>query len=154
MQKLIFLVTFILLTSSSFAQSKFPKHVLSLNGFRNPSIGLEYQRSHLSIHAGYYITNFTSGVTTQFVKTGLSYWFLPVDKKEIPSSFYAGASFMRGLNQDYEDKNAIALETGFRWYVWKGLNLRLGVIVVGAEGQDPKTNPATSISYSFKFGGK
>lgn len=154
MQKLIYLVTFILLTSSSFAQSKFPKHVLSLNGFRNPSIGLEYQRSHLSIHAGYYITNFTSGVTTQFVKTGLSYWFLPVDKKEIPSSFYAGASFMRGLNQDYEDKNAIALETGFRWYVWKGLNLRLGVIVVGAEGQDPKTNPATSISYSFKFGGK
>lgn len=154
MQKLIYLVTFILLTSSSFAQSKFPKHVLSLNGFRNPSIGLEYQRSHLSIHAGYYITNFTSGVTTQFVKTGLSYWFLPVDKKEIPSSFYAGASFMRGLNQDYEDKNAIALETGFRWYVWKGLNLRLGVIVVGTEGQDPKTNPATSISYSFKFGGK
>lgn len=154
MQKLLYLVTFILLTSSSFAQSKFPKHVLSLNGFRNPSIGLEYQRSHLSIHAGYYITNFTSGVTTQFVKTGLSYWFLPVDKKEIPSSFYAGASFMRGLNQDYQDKNAIALETGFRWYVWKGLNLRLGVTVVGTEGQDPKTNPATSISYSFKFGGK
>ena len=32
-----------------------------------------------------YISNFTPGLT-QFIKTGLSHWFFPVDKKEILSS--------------------------------------------------------------------
>jgi hypothetical protein len=151
MQKNLLLALMLVMTSTAFSQSKFPKHQLSINGFRNPSIGLEYQHNHLSLHGGYYVTNFTSGVTTKFLKAGLTYWFLTVDKKEIPSSFYAGTSYLRGLTRDYKDKNAFAVEAGFRWYVWKGLNLRLGVIALTAEGQEVKINPTPSISYSFKF---
>lgn len=151
MQKNLLLASMLVLTSVAFAQDKFPKNALSINAFRNPSIGLEYQRKHISIHAGYYLTNFESGVTTEFLKTGLTYWFLPVGKKEIPSSFYAGASYLRGMNLDYKNENALGIEAGFRWYVWKGLNLRIGVIALAAEGQDLKINPTPSISYSFKF---
>lgn len=68
----------------AFSQSKFSKHEISINGFRNPSIGAEYRLHRVSIHAGYYLTNFDSGVTTEFFKTGLTYWFLPVGKKENP----------------------------------------------------------------------
>jgi hypothetical protein len=133
------------------AQSRFPKNTLSLNAFRNPSIGLEYQRYNFSLHAGYYPTNFESGITTEFLKAGVSYWFLPFDSKELPSSLYVGASYLRGLTRDYQDQNAFALETGIRWYAWKGLHLRLGVIALVAEGQSLKINPTPSIGYSFKW---
>lgn len=151
MKQIILLALSLAIASTVFAQASFPKHQLSINGFRNPSIGLEYQQRQVSIHGGYYVTNFTSGVTTEFLKAGLSYWFLPVGKKEIPSSFYAGASYLRGLTRDYKNQNAFALEAGFRWYVWRGLNFRLGVIALAAEGQSLKINPTPSISYSFKF---
>ncbi|GAB4347409.1 MAG: hypothetical protein OHK0038_27320 [Flammeovirgaceae bacterium] len=136
---------------SGFAQSKFPKNTISINAFRNPSIGLEYQHKQISVHAGYYPTNFESGVTTEFLKAGVTYWFLPVGKKEIPSSFYGGLSYLRGMTRDYKDKNALGIEAGFRWYVWQGLNLRIGVIALAAQGQDLKINPTPSISYSIKF---
>ncbi len=151
MQKNLLWALMLVMTSTAFAQDKFPKNTLSINAFRNPSIGLEYQRNQVSIHAGYYITAFESGVTTKFLKAGLTYWFLPVGKKEIPSSFYAGASYLRGINLDYKNENALAMEAGFRWYVWKGLNLRIGVIALAADGKDLKINPTPSISYSFKF---
>lgn len=140
-----------MIKSTTFSQNTFPKHQLSINGFRNPSIGLEYQHRHISVHGGYYVTNFTSGVTTEFLKMGLTYWFLPLGKKVMPSSFYVGASYLRGLTREYENKSAYALEAGFRWYLWKGLNLRLGVIVLTADGQDLKINPTPGISYSFRF---
>jgi hypothetical protein len=144
----------VLLTLISFglqAQSKFDSKELSINGFRNPSIGLEYRVKHFSVHGGYYLTNFESGITTEFLKTGVTYWFLPVGKKEIPSSFYAGASYLRGLTRAYESKNAIAVEVGFRWMIWKGLQFRLGVIALSAPGEDTKINPTPGLSYSFKF---
>jgi hypothetical protein len=97
------------------------------------------------------LTNFESGITTEFLKTGVTYWFLPVGKKEIPSSFYAGASYLRGLTRAYESKNAIAVEVGFRWMIWKGLQFRLGVIALSAPGEDTKINPTPGLSYSFKF---
>lgn len=151
MKKNLLLASMLVLTSVAFAQDKFPKNTLSINAFRNPSIGLEYQRKQVSVHAGYYITAFESGVTTKFLKAGLTYWFLPVGKKEIPSSFYAGASYLRGINLDYKNENAVAMEVGFRWMVWKGLNLRIGAIGVAAKGHDLKINPTPSINYSFKF---
>lgn len=151
MQKNVLLALLLVISSTAFAQSKFPKHLFSANGFRNPSIGLEYQYNQLSLHGGYYVTNFERGVTTEFLKTGVTYWFLPVGKKEIPSSFYAGASYLRGLTRDYKDQNAFAVEAGFRWYAWKGLNFRIGVIALASEGKDIKINPTPSISYSFKF---
>lgn len=142
---------FVIATGSTFSQSKFSQQEISINGFRNPSIGVEYRYRHLSVHAGYYVTNFTSGVTTQFVKAGVTAWFLAVDKKEIPSSFYAGAAYLRGLNREYKNTNALGLEAGFRWMIWKGLNLRIGAIAVTAAKRDVEINPTPGISYSFSF---
>lgn len=149
MKRIIIFTTLLYLASEAFSQSRFPKNEISVNGFRNPSIGLEYRHQQISVHLGYYITAFKSGVTTKFVKVGVTAWFLPVGKAENPSSFYAGISYLRGLNLDYKNQNAIALETGFRWMVWKGLNLRLGAIAVAAEGHDIKINPTPGISYSI-----
>ncbi len=143
----------LLLSTSAYSQSRFSKSELSINAFRAPSIGAEFRYQQVSVHAGYYLTAF-SGVTNNFVKTGLTYWFLPVGKKENPSSFYAGASYMRGLDHDYKDKNALGTEVGFRWMIWKGLNLRIGAISVAAEGESLKFNPAGGISYSFFFNKK
>lgn len=137
--------------TSAFSQSRFSKNELSTNGFRNPSVGLEYRHHQVSYHAGYYPTAFASGENTSFLKVGVTAWFLPVGKKENPSSFYSGASYLRGFNRDYEGKNALGLETGFRWMVWKGLNLRIGVIAVVTSGESLKINPTPGISYSFFF---
>jgi hypothetical protein len=62
-----------------------------------------------------------------------------------------GASYLRGLNRDYEGKNAFATEIGFRWMIWKGLNARLGVIALAANGESVQVNPTPGLSYSFKF---
>lgn len=151
MQKLITTILFALLIGNIQAQSRFSNKEISINGFRNPSIGAEFRYKHLSLHGGYYPTAFKSGETTGFTKTGLTLWFLPVGKKENPSSFYSGASYLRGLNRDYNGKNALGVEAGFRWMVWKGVNLRIGAIAVTAKGESFKINPTPGISYSFFF---
>lgn len=133
------------------AQTKLSNREFSINGFRNPSIGAEFRYKTLSIHAGYYTTAFTSGEYTNFVKTGLTLWFLPVGKKENPSSFYSTLSYAYGLTRDYESKNAAIGEVGYRWMVWKGLNLRIGVAALAAKGESVKMNPTPGISYSFFF---
>jgi hypothetical protein len=148
---IIIFITAISLSSGLQAQSRLSNREFSVNGFRNPSIGAEYRFKSVSIHAGYYTTAFESGVYTNFMKTGVTYWFLPVGKKDNPSSFYSSVSYARGLNRDYENKNAAIGEVGFRWMVWKGLNLRLGVAALGAKGESLKINPTPGISYSFFF---
>ncbi|WP_428660347.1 hypothetical protein [Runella sp.] len=147
--KTSFIALFLLVSTGAFSQSRFSKNEISINGFRNPSIGLEYRRNHLSFHAGYYITALEAGITTKFLKTGVTAWFLPVGKKENPSSFYAGASYLRGINLEYNKENALGLEAGFRWMVWKGLNVRIGGIALVAKGHDVRINPTPGISYSF-----
>lgn len=138
-----------LFVHAALAQDALSKGEFSINGFRNPSIGAEYRYKSVSIHAGYYTTAFESGVYTNFMKTGLTYWFLPVGKKENPSSFYSTVSYARGLNRDYKNKNAAIGEVGFRWMVWKGLNLRIGVAALVTPGESLKINPTPGISYSF-----
>ena len=96
--KQIIIVLLVLVSTSAFSQKQLSKNEFSVNGFRSPSIGLEYRHQGISVHAGYYITAFEKGKTTQFFKAGATIWFLPVGKKENPSSFYAGASYLRGLN--------------------------------------------------------
>jgi hypothetical protein len=149
--KQVIIVLFVLVSTSAFSQQQLSKNEFSINGFRNPSIGVEYRHQNVSVHAGYYITAFESDVTTKFFKAGTTVWFLPVGKKENPSSFYAGASYLRGLNLDYKNENAVAMEAGFRWMVWKGLNVRIGAIGVAAKGHDVKINPTPGISYSIFF---
>lgn len=133
------------------AQSRFPKHELSINGFRNPSIGLEYRIDKVSVHAGYYITALEPGITNKFVKMGLTYWFLPVGKKENPSSFYAQLSYLRGLNLEYKDVNAGSVDVGFRWMLWKGLHLRIGALALVAPNKDVRINPTPGIGYAITF---
>lgn len=123
----------------------------SINAFRNPSIGLEYRVHRLSAHAGYYPTNFESGVTTTFVRAGLSFWLLPVDRKEIPSSFYVSGSYLRGLSRAYENESAVIADVGFRWMVWRGLNLRIGAAVLMADGHAPELNPTPGIGYALRL---
>ncbi len=137
--------------SVTLAQSKFSTHEISINGFRNPSVGAEYRYRHLSVHAGYYPTNFTSNTTTEFIRTGVTLWFLPISKKENPSSFYTSVSYARGMTRAYRSKNAIMSEVGFRWMIYKGLNLRIGVAGLAARGESFKINPTPGISYSFFF---
>lgn len=139
----------LLASTPSFAQGRYSKNELSINGFRNPSVGAEFRHSHVSVHAGYYPTAFKSGENTSFVKIGATAWFLPIGKKEVPSSFYAGASYLHGFNRDYADMNAVGIEAGFRWTIWKGLNLRLGGIAVAAQDRSLKINPTPGLSYSI-----
>lgn len=149
--KFSILFSLLLVSATAFSQSRFSKNEFSINGFRNPSIGLEYRHQQVSVHAGYYITALEAGITTKFLKTGLTAWFLPVGKKENPSSFYAGASYLRGINLEYKDENALGLEAGFRWMIWKGLNFRIGGIALISKGHDVKINPTPGLSYSFFF---
>ena len=144
-------LSLLIASTAAFSQNRFSKHEISVNAFRNPSIGLEYRYQNVSVHGGYYITALESGVTTKFVKFGLTGWFLPIGKKENPSSFYAGASYLRGLNLDYKNENAMAAEVGFRWMVWKGINLRLGAIALLAKDHKTRINPTPGINYSFFF---
>jgi hypothetical protein len=149
--KQVIIVLLVLVSTPAFSQKQLSKNEFSINGFRNPSIGAEYRHQNISVHAGYYITAFEPRVTTKFFKAGVTAWFLPVGKKQNPSSFYAGVSYLRGINLDYKDANALGMEAGFRWMVWKGLNLRIGAIGVAAKEHDVKINPTPGISYSFFF---
>ncbi len=150
MQKISTTILLVSLAASAYAQNRFAKNELSINGFRNPSVGAEFRMNKMSVHAGYYPTAFKAGENTSFFKAGATFWFLPVGgDKPVPSSFYAGASYLRGFNRDYENKNAAGLEAGFRWMVWKGLNLRIGGIAVTAKGQGVRINPTPGISYSI-----
>lgn len=149
-QKQLLLAALLLWAGLAQAQ-QFSKNEFSVNGFRNPSIGVEYRHQSVSLHGGYYLTNFESGVTTRFIKTGVTLWFLPTGKKANPSSFYAGASYLRGLNRDYEKQNALGLEAGYRWMIWKGLNFRIGGIALLAKDHKVKINPTPGLSYSFFF---
>lgn len=143
------LILFVVALSSQ-AQSRYPKQEISINAFRNPSIGLEYRYKQVSVHAGYYLTAL-GGVTTNFWKAGTTLWFAPVGKKENPSSFYAQFSYLRGLNADYEGVDAGSVDLGFRWMIWKGLNLRIGALALMAADKPTYVNPTGGISYSFTF---
>ena len=144
-----------LLATTAFTQNGLrTTQELSINGFRNPSIGLEYRYHLASVHAGYYPTNFESGVTTTFIRTGLTLWLLPVGKKDIPSSFYVSTSYLRGLSRDYKNENALIADAGFRWMIWKGLHLRIGAAMLVAPGHTPKFNPTPGIGYAFQFSSK
>ena len=151
MKKLTALLLLISFTAIAHSQSRFSKHELSVNGFRNPSIGAEYRYKHVSVHAGYYPTNFERGVTTEFIRTGITYWFLPVGNKQNPSSFYGSLSYARGTTKKYKDLDAGIAELGFRWMVYSGLNLRLGVAALAANNHGVKINPTPGVSYSFNF---
>jgi hypothetical protein len=129
---------------------EFLRQELSVNFFRNPSIGLEWRYSQVSIHAGYYLTNFEPNVTTEFIRSGVTFWFLPfATNGDVPSSFYSSVSYLYGLTREWTGSTGMMLEAGFRWMPWRGLNVRLGVDVLLSPNQAIKVNPNPGVSWSF-----
>ena len=120
--KLLIFSALMLLTTAAFTQNTLrTTQELSINGFRNPSIGLEYRYHQVSAHACYYPTNFESGVTTTFIRAGVTAWLLPLGKKTIPSSFYVSGSYLRGLSRDYKNENAFIADVVWRVCIqWTG----------------------------------
>lgn len=148
------LIGLICISSASFAQNRFSAHEFSINGFRNPSMGLEYRSMSISLHVGFYPTIVSQddngkNETTSFIRAGVSLWFLPVGDRINPSSFYASLSFVRGLNKKYEGDSGLLTDVGFRWMAWEGLNLRIGAALLASPGHEPKVNPTPGISYSL-----
>ena len=146
------------LAKAESAEDFFNQRELSINGLRNPSIGLEYRRGFLSVHAGYYPTIFSSngesqGFTTSFIRTGVTAWYLPFSitgqNRAVPSALYSFASWLWGQSHDYVGVHAAKFETGVRVGIWKGLQARLGLSVVIAPGRPTHLNPTPGISYSI-----
>jgi hypothetical protein len=127
-------------------------HELNLNVFRNPSIGIEYRRDWLAAHAGMYPTIISKDAagdneTTWFVKAGVTAFFLGTSLYgQRDSEVYASASYMRGL--DHGRGNGVLLDVGYRWMVWRGLNVRLGVAALLEPDHETKINPTPGIGWS------
>ncbi|MDX2062390.1 MAG: hypothetical protein SFY70_04970 [Bacteroidia bacterium] len=136
------------------AQSRFEGHDLSINGFRNPSIGLEYRRGQVSGHVGYYSTILPTGVgdtdeTNGYLRTGATVWFLPFGKLvPTPSSAYASASWLVSTHETPSFAPGLLLETGLRFFVWRGLNARIGVAALMRPGKT-YINPTPGISWTI-----
>ena len=132
-----------------------PAEELNVNVFRNPSIGLEYRRGPIAVHGGLYPTIISKDAmgeyeTSWYVRTGATAFFLPkawYGKR--PSELYVSASYLRGLNLDHG--NAALLDVGYRWMVWNGINVRLGVAVFLERGHDVKVNPTPGLGWSTSW---
>jgi hypothetical protein len=140
---------------TTLAESPRTPQELNFNFFRNPSIGLEYRWGAVAVHGGAYptvISKDAEGVneTTWFLRAGLTAFFLGHSfNGQRPSEFYVSASYLRGLNLGRG--NGALAEAGYRWMVWQGINLRLGVAVLLERGRDVKVNPTPGIGWSQAF---
>ncbi|TGL21199.1 hypothetical protein EHQ47_10470 [Leptospira bourretii] len=149
---LIFII--VLIQHPIFGNTKLSKEEYSVNFFRAPSIGGEYRKDQFSIHGGYYLTSFDPGITTEFYKVGIGYWFFLAKLNasvEQPSSFYIYLSYGKGVNLEYKNKDTIMYELGYRLMLWKGLSFRFGIILLTANGAPSELNPTPGISYSIFF---
>jgi hypothetical protein len=128
---------------------------VSVNLFRNPSIGLEYRLGDVALHAGLYPTIISKDASGQnetswFLRVGLTYFFLGHSfYGQRQSEFYVSASYLRGFNHGHD--NAALADIGYRWMVWRGLNLRIGVAALLERGHDIKINPTPGIGWSQSF---
>ncbi len=132
-----------------------PVQELNLNFFRNPSVGLEYRRGVFAVHAGLYPTIVSKdemGVsqTSWFARAGLTTFFLPRRwYGQRPSELYVSASYLRGLNLGHG--HAALLDVGYRWMVWRGLNVRLGAAMLIEPGHAVKINPTPGVGWSTSW---
>jgi hypothetical protein len=122
------------------------KGKLIINGFRMPSIGLEYRKSALSWHAGMYPTILSKDdageyETTWFGRAGMTWW---------PLSFlFVDASYLYGLNKDYRKDHAVILNPGLQYIFLDTVVLRLGVAALASANHSVKINPTPGIGLSF-----
>lgn len=121
---------------------------LYVNGFRAPSIGLEYQRKAWSFHGGMYCTVVSKdddgdNETTWFVRGGAAWW---------PWRFaFVDVSYLYGLNHDYRNDQALMVNPGLQGVFWDVLVLRIGVAVLASPDHDFKINPTPGISLAFSL---
>jgi len=125
-----------------------PDRELMIHVFRAPSMGVEIREGFLGLQLGLYPTAIDENDegesrTTWFVKFGLAAYFLGFDTGSgRDSSPYVGLSLVQGLNNAWnvsdsiEHGSGLMLDVGFRWAVWRGLDLRLGGnLLVGFDGR-------------------
>lgn len=130
-----------------------PKEEFIVHGFRSPSIGAEYRRKWIGVHAGFYSTIVSpeKGVddkTTNFFKVGTTSYFLPFHlKADRKSELFFSSAYMRGLNQGW--KNAMMWEPGVRLALTNHVDLRLGVGLLRSKGKPFAVNPTIGVSYTF-----
>jgi hypothetical protein len=136
--------------SGSARHSAVRGHELMFNGFRAPSIGLEYRIGVISVHLGAYPTVINEGqslgdTTAWFGKAGVSLWFLPVQLLgNERSSFYGGASFLNDFEGDGWGHGA-QLEAGFRLVAYEGFFVRLGASALYAPGRSCSTDDCDTL---------
>lgn len=129
-----------------------------LHAFRAPSTGVEFREGFLGLHVGLYpaiVDKNDRGAarTTWFLKTGLTAYFLGFDTGSgRNSSPYVSLSLVQGFGNAWDvtrsvtEGTGVAVDAGFRWAAWRGLDLRLGRgVMVGFDGR-VKLNPTPGIS--------
>ncbi len=126
-----------------FGGSQARSNELYLNGFRNPSIGVEWRIKYLSSHTGYYLTNFAPGETSKFWRTGLSFW--PTDYA------YLSVSHLYGIDGALKNKHAVLFEAGGQLILFEHLALRLGVAVLPFSKISAQVNPTPGVSVRIPF---
>jgi len=132
-----------------------PPQEINVNFFRNPSIGLEYRLGDFALHGGLYPTIISkdaggSNETSWFLRAGLTYFLLGHSfYGQRPSEFYLSGSYVRGFNHGHQ--NGALTDVGYRWMVWSGLNLRIGVAALFERDRAVKINPTPGIGWSQSF---
>lgn len=117
---------------------------LSINLFRNPSIGVEYRIKYVSTHVGYYPTIISKNAqgnnqTTGFFRTGLSIW---------PSDWmYASVSHLYGIDGSWKNRSELLLELGLQARAFRQtVGFRLGLAVMPSSKFGTKVNPTPGVS--------
>ena len=132
----------------------FPRQELNVNLFRSPSMGMEYARAGISVHFGFFPSVLSRGAkgeegTIRFLKIGTTLFFLPLERSggKTPSSFYVSMAYLHGVDDDW--RHAFSAEGGFRWFVWEGLNLRLGGGAIVGQGHRTQLIFTEGVGWSF-----
>jgi hypothetical protein len=128
---------------------------LGINVFRNPSIGLEGRFGPVSLHAGGYPTVVSKNErgeneNTWFFKAGATLFFLPhiLYGQEV-SELYLQIAYVRGLNRDWT--NGFMADFGYRFMIYKGINLRLGAALLVSPDHEPRINPTPGAGWSYTW---
>ena len=129
--------------------------MLVFNGFRSPSIGLEYRCDGVGLHAGLYPTVISKGAdgayeTSWFVKVGATAYPLPVvlyGKR--PSSLFFSLSYAYGFDNRW--RHSLLADAGIRWAAVAGLEMRLGAALLIPPTGPPRINRTPGINYAVAF---
>jgi hypothetical protein len=129
-----------------------PARRLYLHGFRSPVLGAEYRVGRTGVYGGLYTTilgNDDSGVknSTEFLKFGATYYF--TGRKRLES--FASIAYLRGLNNGWQGRNALFVDSGFRYNFGGNWEARLGTGYLATSFKNIRVNPTVGISYSIRL---